>query len=329
MRETAMDLSRVVVVCLFASLAAGADDKPENSKPELATHTEAKPLDVSFQKLSALCLHGNGTLWATDEQAKTIKVIDADGSVTKTIDLSFAPESLEIASDGAVYCGGQGQLALLRSSGEVVKIGKIPPEQPTPSASPRHNRPQRVSGLAVLGGDLFVAYGSSWSVRSLSNLYRFDRQFENSVRIVEGLRGCCQRCDIVARDGVIYVAENARHRISMFDRDGKHLGNWGNRERTGLEGFGACCNPMNLCFDKEGVLYTSESGLGRVKAYNTNGELLGLVGYTAVERFERASHLASTCSNIAIAVTPDAAKIYVMDYQENLIRVLVRKEPPS
>jgi len=329
-----MGLSRVVVyglvsLCLFASPVLAADDKPEDLKAELATHSETKPLDISFQKLSAMCLHPDGTLWATDEQAKTIKVITADGEVAKTIDLSFAPESLEVASDGTVYCGGQGQVALLKSTGELVKVGKIPPEKPTLSASPRHNRPQRVSGLAVLGDDLFVAYGSSWSVRSLSNLYRFDRRVENPVRIVEELRGCCQRCDIVARDGVIYVAENARHRISMFDRDGKDLGNWGNRERTGLEGFGACCNPMNLCFDNDGVLYTSESGLGRVKAYKPDGKMLGLVGYTAVERFVRASHLASSCSNIAIAMTPDADKIYVMDYKENLIRVLVRKEPAS
>ena len=82
---------------------------------------------------------------------------------------------------------------------------------------------------------------------------------------------------------------------------------------------------MNLCFDKEGVLYTSESGLGRVKRYATDGRYLGLVGYVGVERFTNAGRMAASCSNIAIAVTPDGSRVYVMDFKENSIRVLQRK----
>ena len=83
---------------------------------------------------------------------------------------------------------------------------------------------------------------------------------------------------------------------------------------------------MNLCFDSQGVIYTAESGLGRVKRYSTDGKFLGLLGYTGVERFTRAGSLAASCSNIAIAVTSDGKRVYVMDYKANLIRVLQKKD---
>ena len=104
------------------------------------------------------------------------------------------------------------------------------------------------------------------------------------------------------------------------------LGKWGERSRTDVKGFGACCNPMNLAFDAAGTLYTAESGLARVKRYSVDGEYLGLVGYVGTERFTRAGGLAASCSNIAIAVTPSGSRVYVMDYKNNLIRVLKKKE---
>jgi sugar lactone lactonase YvrE len=79
---------------------------------------------------------------------------------------------------------------------------------------------------------------------------------------------------------------------------------------------------MNLSFDSNGVLYTAESGMARVKRYTPEGEFLGLVGYIGVERFRRAGRQASSCSNIAIAVTPEGNRVYVMDYTNNVIRVL-------
>jgi hypothetical protein len=204
---------------------------------------------------------------------------------------------------------------------------KVPDEvTPAPGEQRRaKSRPVRISGIAVSDEDVFVAFGSGWSLGSKSKLYRFDRQLANPVKLAEGLRGCCQRCDIIVRDGVLYLAENSVHRVVRYNRDGAVLGKWGQRSRTDLEGFGACCNPMNLCFGTDGVLYTAESGLGRVKRYTAEGKYLGLVGYVGTHRFERGSGLAASCSNMAIAVTPDAERVFVMDYRSKSIRVLRKK----
>ncbi len=200
------------------------------------------------------------------------------------------------------------------------------PAQHARHRHPRRARGNRVSGIAATETEVFAAYGRSWSVRSKSQLFRFDRQLENRQQIAEDLKGCCQRCDLTTLNGVLYVAENAAYRVVLLDRDGNRLAKWGSKNRKDLAAFGSCCNPMNVCFDAEDVLYTSESGRGRVKRYTTDGQFLSLVGYIGVDRFNRASPQASSCSNMALAVTPDGSRVYIMDVKNNVIRVLQRKQ---
>ena len=296
---------------------------------ETATHREVEPLNVEFKRLTALRICPDDSLLVCDADAKVIKAISPNGEVTSTIEVPFTPEALDRAADGALYCGGQGRLAKLDASGRLLKSVSVPEDEATEApVSPRRRgqaRPRQVSGIAVGDSDLFVAFGSGWSTGSKSKLYRFDLELENPVQLAEGLRGCCQRCDISFRDGMLYLAENSAHRVVLYDRDGQALSKWGERGREGLETFGACCNPMNICFDGEDVLYTSESGLGRVKQYSPTGEFLGLVGYVGTDRFWSGSGLAASCSNMAIAATRDGGRVYVMDYKNNRIRVLQRK----
>lgn len=321
----------VVGVVLWAG-AVTAEEKQETAvdvAAETATHEEVEPLAVEFQRLASLQLAPDGNLLACDTDAQQIKVISPEGKQIGTIKLDFGPEGIDVAADGTIYCGGQGQLAMLDKSGKVLATAKMPEDAASEAPERRRrepgNRGQRVSGIAVSGDDVFVAFGSGWSLGSKSKLFRFDRKLEKPQLLAEGLRGCCQRCDITAHEGVLYLAENSVHRVVSYDRQGEVLGKWGQRSRTEVEGFGSCCNPMNLCFDAAGTLYTAESGLGRVKCYAADGTFRGLVGYVGVERFNQAGSLAASCSNIAIAATPDGSRVYVMDYKNNLIRVLRRK----
>jgi sugar lactone lactonase YvrE len=318
----------LAVVAVVAPGWAAEPPRWVDEAAETASHVETAPLEVAFDELTALRLHVNGDLLACDAGAKCVKVIGPDGKLRTSWKLDFGPESLDVAADGTVYTGGEGVLAKLDRKGQVLKSVRVSDQVPPPPAEPQPRGPQRkerVSGIAATEKDLFVAYGAGWSLRSRSRLVRFDRELANAAVIAEQLRGCCQRCDIAARDGKVYIAENAAHRVLCLDREGAVLAKWGQQAREGIEGFGSCCNPMNLCFDRAGVLYAAESGLGRVKRYATDGKFLGLVGYVGVERFDQAGHLAASCSNIAIAATPDGARVYVMDYKQNRIRVLQQK----
>ena len=311
-----------------------SEDQPKTppAQPDPpASHVEIDPLPVKFEQLSSICLHTSGNLLACDVKAAQIKVIRPDGTVAATLRPGFGPEAIDVATDGTIYCGGQGRLARLDLSGKVLVSVEgpedlVPSDKDTDESEPQRRPPRRrVSGITVTNKDVFVAIGSGRSTRALSNLYRLDRNLANPKLLLARLRGCCQRCDVTSREGKVYLAENAAYRVLGIDREGKVLGKWGHRDRKNIEGFGSCCNPMNLAFDAAGILYTAESGLGRVKRYTTDGEFLGLVGSVGVDRFNRASSLAAACSNIAIAVTPDARLIYVMDFKNNQIRVLKKK----
>ena len=92
-------------------------------------------------------------------------------------------------------------------------------------------------------------------------VWRTDQAFANPKQIVKGLSGCCGQMDIQAVGDDVFVAENSRHRIVRYNRDGEEVGKFGKTDREGLgEGFGGCCNPMNLCFTVDGGLLAAECG---------------------------------------------------------------------
>jgi sugar lactone lactonase YvrE len=142
-----------------------------------------------------------------------------------------------------------------------------------------------------------------------------DDQFENGERIVSNLSGCCGQMDVKVNDNGLYVAENSRHQVCRYDREGQLICKWGEGARAGLEGFGSCCNPMNVAFGPDGSVYTGESETGRIKRYSPEGKLLGLVG---------ASELVPGCKNVSIAVNADGSRVYMLDITRNHI---VRMDP--
>jgi len=175
-------------------------------------------------------------------------------------------------------------------------------------------RKRKVNAIAATAQDVFVCcpavegYGY--------DVYRTDHEFKNPEKIVEGLRGCCGQMDIQAGpDGDLFVAENARDRVVHYDREGNLIAAWGKSDRNKLECFGSCCNPMNVRFGPDGVLYTSEASLGRIKP---DGQFLGLVGI---------SEIVPGCKHVALGMNQDASRVYMLDITRSQIVVLKQKPP--
>jgi sugar lactone lactonase YvrE len=178
-------------------------------------------------------------------------------------------------------------------------------------------RKRKVNAIAATKQDVFVCcpaiegYGY--------DVYRTDHELKNPEKIVEGLRGCCGQMDVQAGpDGDLFVAENARDRVVHYDREGNLIAAWGKSDRNKLECFGSCCNPMNVRFGPDRVLYTSEASLGRIKRYAPDGEFLGLVGI---------SEIVPGCKHVAIGMNADASRVYMLDITRSQIVVL--KEKPA
>ena len=171
-----------------------------------------------------------------------------------------------------------------------------------------------VTGIAITDEDVFVACPA---VKGYGyDVWRLDRELKQPKKIVERLSGCCGQMDIQARDGKLYVAENGRHRVVCYDREGKQLCAWGQTDRVGVKGFGSCCNPMNIRFGSDGNVYTSESNLGRVKRYSPNGDFLGVVGVASI---------IPGCKHVAVGLDKGGNRVYLLDITRKQIIVMARQ----
>lgn len=174
---------------------------------------------------------------------------------------------------------------------------------------------KRISGIAVTDKDVFVACSAALGYGY--DVWRLDLDLQNPVKIVEKLRGCCGQMDIQARGNDLCVAENSMHRVCRYDREGKLVKAFGEREAISQRGFEGCCNPMNLRIATNGEIYTSESSIGRIRRFSPDGEYLGLVGKAS---------LISGCKHVAIGVTTDTKRVYLLDVTKGEIVILQQKD---
>ena len=173
-----------------------------------------------------------------------------------------------------------------------------------------------ISSISANKQDVYVTCASP--VGYGYEVWRLDHNLANGKKIITELRGCCGQMDVRAGSNGCFVAENARHRVCHYDRDGELVTTFGKGDRKSFEGFASCCNPMNVCFGPGGELYTSESSIGRIKRYTPEGELLGLVGRV---------NLVPGCKNVAIESSSDGDHVYMLDITRKHIVVMARRDP--
>jgi hypothetical protein len=254
-------------------------------------------------RISAVCLDAAGNLLVCDSAGKAVLTLGPDGKLLAQWPLPLPPQAICAHDANTTYVGGEDRVVRLDKEGKVAKMSQLPSGE---------NRIGAIPAIATTDKDVFVvaSVGFSFSV------FRLGHDLGSPQEIVRRLRGCCGQMSIAAKDGVLYAAENARHRIVRFNRDGKELGAWGRADRVAIEAFGGCCNPMNICLGRDGNMYTSESSLGRVKRYTPEGKFLDLVGLTAA---------GGGCLNVAVAASADGRRVFVLDSETNRICVLVKK----
>lgn len=254
-----------------------------------------------------------------------IQILSPAGELLETWPLPEGVQAkmLHATEDGEVYVGGDQMLARFSAAGELL--------QSVPLAALLEGRYSKAhtSGMTANDQYLFVALGEGRSLQATEDVVRLQRDLSNPKLIVEKQFGCCSHIDLECRTGELLIAENSRHRVNRYTFDGELIDRWGERDRVSLEGFAACCNPVNFDLGPDGILFTAESGIGRVKKYTPAGEFLGLVGYVDTTEFDRGSYLASISCYIPVEVAPDGQRIYVMDVRQHVIRVLQRVEDGS
>lgn len=175
-------------------------------------------------------------------------------------------------------------------------------------------RKATIAGIAVTKNDVFVSCSMTKGYGFA--VWRVDRNFTNPKRIIEGLRGCCGQMDIQAKDGDLWIAHNAQHKVERYNRDGRLLFSFGRTDRKKADGFGGCCEPKNLRFGSKGDLYVTESGPPvAIKRFTTDGKFLGVVGLPTYN---------SGCVRVTIEVSRDGRQVFILNPGENAIHVLTQ-----
>lgn len=200
------------------------------------------------------------------------------------------------------------------------EAGKLDEEE---IASQLKNLMRNKMRVASISSDAKNVYVATYALEGYTFcVWKLDPDFSNGEVVVKDLRGCCGQMDVQVSNSGIYVAENSRHRVACFDPSGDLKVAWGKQDRTGAEGFTSCCNPMNVCFAKNGDVFTAESSTGRIKRFSSEGEFKDFIGDVK---------LVPGCKNVSIAVSPDTDRVYMLDITRNHIVVMKKKtaEPES
>lgn len=200
------------------------------------------------------------------------------------------------------------------SKAKTVKGRQAAPE-PAPEESVRQLIADQMRIASISASQREVFFACSSSTGSGFDVWRTDYQFEAGKKIGESLKGCCGQLDVQANDNGIYVAENTRHRVRGYSREGVRVLDFGSPERERPDGFSGCCNPMNVAFGDDGSVYTAESGIGRIKRFSANGSFIELVGQV---------ELVPGCKKVAISVSPKGDQVYMLDITRGHIVVMTR-----
>lgn len=172
----------------------------------------------------------------------------------------------------------------------------------------------QVRSIAIGEEDVFVTCPANLGYGY--DIYRVSKELDEPRVVVKNVSGCCGQMDIQAKGKQLYVAENTKFRVGVYNQKGKLTSKFGSQDRTGKTGFGSCCNPMNIrCCDNGDVL-TAESSIGTIKRYDAAGNLVATIGKAKI---------GGGCKHVAIGHDPKLDRYYMMYQDEAAICVLVNQ----
>lgn len=229
----------------------------------LRTHTQwIKP---SLSNLTALVVDRSdriivGSLYA-------IEILSAQGTHITTLPLNEPVRCLTVSAQGDIFAGFNDHIEVFDQAG----IRKMVWKSPDPKAM--------LTSIAVSSTHVFAADCANRIVWRFTLTGEPDGQIghKDQVQRKEGFVVPSAFFDLaLAADGSIWVANPGVHRLDHFTAEGVFLNSWGHFSMD-AKGFCGCCNPSNMALMPDGDFITSEKHIVRVKRYDAQGRLRGVI----------------------------------------------------
>ena len=300
--------------------------------------------------LKNFCLNREGNILACfvpdgtgPKNAPGVRVYSPKGELLKTLPLAIKPGAICVAKEGSIFVAGEGRVLKLDPAGKVLASAESPTAKETVTITKEledmaeescknskrpvkeelgrmkeslEKRRGEFTGLTVTDRDLFMAVPapSDFTYR----VYRLDHGLRNPKLVVEKLRGCCGQMDVQSHDGNLWIPHNARHAIESRDRNGKELSKFGTAGRIKATDFGGCCEPKNLRVLANGDILAAESGPPTcIKRFSASGKFKEVVAL--------ADNSKGDCVRVAVDISPDGSRYYMLDTTRDAIRVFAAK----
>lgn len=168
----------------------------------------------------------------------------------------------------------------------------------------------RTPSIALAGDDLLVTL----YVNRGYEVWRTSGTFEKPRQVIGGLRGCCGQMDIITSGDKILTAENTKFQVGFYDLDGTKLTSFGKRHSDDENGFGSCCNPMNVLCCPNGDIVTAESSIGHIKRFNDKGDIQAVIGR---------ARIGGGCKHVALGHDTKRDRYYVQYQDMNHICIML------
>lgn len=168
----------------------------------------------------------------------------------------------------------------------------------------------RTPSISAAGDDILVTLARNRGYE----IWRTGPKFDNPRRVLGDMRGCCGQMDMTVAGERILTAENTKFRVGIYDLEGKSLAAFGERFKDDNNGFGSCCNPMNVLCCGNGDILTAESSIGHIKRYNEKGVLQAVIGR---------ARIGGGCKHVALGIDEKRDRYYVQYQDMNHICIML------
>lgn len=292
-------------------------DELTKVEPSLLLYRQSRePLETGLLHAAALDVDSQGRIFVAGDQK--IVWFTPEGQKEGEILLPSSPTALKVA-EGVFYTALRDRIEIYSQTGE-----RLAAWTPVEGAL--------LTSVAVGPQDVFAADALQ------KVIHRFDKQgrllsqigAKDPQREIDGFVVPSPYFDVlIARDGLLRATNPGRQRVEAYTFDGHLEWQWGTPS-VQIEGFSGCCNPIALAQLPDGTFVTGEKGLVRVKIYEDEGRLLGVVAGPQQLGWQgpvRVCEKVEECGSRGLDVAVDEqGRIYVLQQERNTVLVFEKKE---
>jgi len=209
------------------------------------------------------------------------------------------PLGVAVAEDGRIFVADSGNSNIKvfmqdgKFSGEFGKQGKGPGQMEYPT------------DLAVRAGKVYVADFKNNRIA----VFKTDGAFERNITQGSGNAGISPLAVDVDERGYVYIADRS-HRVIVLDDKSQFVRTFG----EGGSGDGQMSYPNGILVAKDGTVYVSDSGNGRIEYFDQAGRFLG-----KIDGFVTPRGIALDESNRLYAVDPLSHTVSVYSAEKKLL----------